>query len=58
MNYLNKFRGKNTPMPPKTKFSEVIFAWFGGFIAIALIGYLTQQYDSYLSWVRLVLRAS
>ncbi|MBN2815345.1 MAG: HPP family protein [Campylobacterales bacterium] len=46
MNYLNKFRGKNTPIPPRAKLSEIAFAWFGGFIAITLIGYLTQEYNN------------
>lgn len=48
MNYFQKFKGQNEVLPPKVNINDIVFAWFGGFIAIAIIGYLTQSYDSLL----------
>ena len=48
MEYLNKFRGQSAAMPPKTAMNEIVFAWLGGFFAIAVIGYLTHQYENLL----------
>lgn len=46
MNYLEKFKGQNASLPPKTSLNEVFFAFCGGFIAIAIIGYLTETYNN------------
>ena len=43
MDYFGKFKGRNAALPPKVAYGEIAFAWLGGFIVIALIGYLTQQ---------------
>ena len=48
MNYINKFKGKKENLPAKTNTKDIFFAWFGGFIAIAIIGYLTKTYDNLL----------
>jgi len=48
MHFFKKFRGQNAALPPKTSYREIAFAWLGGFIAIALIGYATQTYDNLL----------
>lgn len=44
-NYLQKFRGEKKAIGDKVPMSEIAFAWFGGFIAIALIGFLTQSLE-------------
>ncbi|MFA5215733.1 HPP family protein [Sulfuricurvum sp.] len=41
--YFQKFRGEHAPLATKANINEIAFAWGGGFIAIALIGYLTQS---------------
>jgi CBS-domain-containing membrane protein len=48
MKYFQKLKGQNTNLPPKAKVQEILFASFGGFIAIAIIGYLTNSYDNLL----------
>ena len=48
MNYFKKFKGQGESLPLKSPFSEIIFAWFGGFISIFIIGYLTKSYDNFL----------
>lgn len=48
MNYLKKFKGQGEKQPAKSNINEIIFAWFGGFISIAIIGYLTKSYDNLL----------
>jgi CBS-domain-containing membrane protein len=48
MSYISKFKGQGSALPPKAKISEILFAWFGGFIAIAIIGYLTKEYNNLL----------
>jgi len=35
-------------LPPKSSLGDILFAWIGGFIAIAIIGYLTKSYDNLL----------
>lgn len=40
--YFQKFRGEHVPLASKATLKEIAFAWGGGFIAIALIGFLTQ----------------
>ena len=47
-NYLKKFKGQNEQLVPKSTVSEIIFAFIGSFIAIALIGYFTKTYDNLL----------
>lgn len=42
--YLEKFRGEKLPLAPKAGIKEIMFAWGGGFIAIAMIGYLTHSF--------------
>lgn len=42
MRYLNKFKGQNAALPPRPAYKEILLAWIGGFLAIALIGYLTK----------------
>ena len=46
--YLKKFKGQNEKLVPKSTVSEIIFAFIGSFIAIALIGYFTKTYDNLL----------
>lgn len=41
--YFRKFRGEHAPLASKASFKDIAFAWGGGFIAIALIGFLTQS---------------
>lgn len=41
--YFQKFRGEQMPLAAKAGIKEIAFAWGGGFIAIALIGFLTQS---------------
>jgi CBS-domain-containing membrane protein len=48
MNYFQKFKGQNAHLPAKVKLQEILFASVGGFIAIAIIGYLTNSYDNLL----------
>jgi len=48
MNYFKKFKGQGEALPPKSAISEILFAWFGGFISILIIGYLTKSYDNLL----------
>ncbi len=48
MNYFQKFRGKNTELPQRMPLNDVLFAWLGGFIAIGVIGFLTQTYNNLL----------
>ena len=46
--YLKKFKGQNEQLVPKSSLNEIIFAFIGSFIAIALIGYFTKTYDNLL----------
>lgn len=46
MNYFKKFLGQNSQLPPKSSLNDILFAWIGGFIAIAIIGYLTKSYNN------------
>lgn len=46
MKYLEKFKSKGTNLPPKTALKDVVFAFIGGFIAIAIVGYLTKEYNN------------
>jgi CBS-domain-containing membrane protein len=48
MNYFRKLKGQGESLPPKSSISEIVLAWFGGFIAIVIIGYLTKNYDNLL----------
>ena len=48
MDYFKKFKGQGEVLPPKSPISEILFAWFGGFISILIIGYLTKSYDNLL----------
>ena len=48
MNYFQKFQGQGVALPPKSSVNDIIFAWVGGFITIAMIGYLTKNYDNLL----------
>ncbi len=46
MNYLKKIKGLREPLPAKSSYLEVFFVFFGGFIAIAIVGYLTNSYNN------------
>lgn len=48
MNYFKKFKGQGEALPLKSPINEIVFAWFGGFISIFIIGYLTKSYDHFL----------
>jgi len=48
MNYFEKFKGQDAELLPKSSIYEIAFAWFGGFISIFIIGYLTKSYDNLL----------
>ena len=48
MNYFKKFKGQGEAFPEKSPISEIVFAWFGGFILILIIGYLTKSCDNLL----------
>ena len=48
MDYFRKFNGQGEALPLKSPINEIVFAWFGGFISIAIIGYLTKSYDNLL----------
>lgn len=48
MNYIKKFKGQNVALPATTHIKEVLFAFLGGFIAISIIGYMTQSFDNLL----------
>ncbi len=48
MEYFKKFKGQGAALPQKVDAKEIAFAWIGGFLAIALIGYLTQSSHSLL----------
>ena len=41
--YFQKFKGEHAPLGNRIAYKEIAFAWCGGFIAIALIGFLTQS---------------
>ena len=43
--YFKKFRGERMSLPPSVPVKSIIFAWFGGLIAIAIIGFLTEAID-------------
>lgn len=47
-NYLKKFAGQNEKSAPIPSLKEIFFAFIGGFIAIATLGYLTKTYDNLL----------
>ena len=40
--YFEKFRGEGVDLPPKATIKSIIFAWFGGFIAISAVAILTN----------------
>ena len=40
--YFKKFRGERVSLPPSVPFKSIVFAWFGGLIAISTIGFLTK----------------
>ena len=46
--YLKKFKGQNEQLVPKSTLNEILFAFIGSFIAIAIIGYFTKTYDNLL----------
>lgn len=48
MNYLKKFKGQEEELPQKESYKNILFNFFGGFIAIASIGYLTKSFDNLL----------
>ncbi|PHS57074.1 MAG: HPP family protein [Sulfurimonas sp.] len=48
MSYFQKFKGQGASLPPKTNIKDVVFAFFGALISIAIIGYLTSSYDNLL----------
>lgn len=48
MNYFKKFQGQDVALPPKSSLGDILFVWIGGFIAIAIIGYLTKSYENLL----------
>lgn len=50
MSYFKKFKGQGEALPTKSPISEIAFAWFGGFISIFIIGYLTKSYDYGFFW--------
>ncbi|QKF72970.1 HPP family membrane protein [Aliarcobacter faecis] len=47
-NYLKKFAGQNEKSAPIPSLKKIFFAFIGGFIAIATLGYLTKTYDNLL----------
>lgn len=47
-NYIKKFAGQNEKSAPTPNLKEIFFAFIGGFIAIATLGYLTKTYDNLL----------
>lgn len=48
MKYLQKFKGKKESLPQKVSIKDILFAGIGGFIAIALIAYITRSSDNLL----------
>ncbi|MBI3874342.1 MAG: HPP family protein [Arcobacter sp.] len=48
MNYFQKFKGQGSQLPPQTKIKEILFVWFGSFVTIAFVGYLTSNYNNLL----------
>ena len=48
MSYFIKFLGKSEKLPPKADLKEIAFAFLGGFIAIAIVGFLTKEYNNLL----------
>lgn len=48
MNYFKKFCGQNKNTTASVNIKEIVFSWAGGFIAIALIGFLTKSFDTLL----------
>lgn len=45
MNYIKKFYGQTQNSTPSVALNEIAFAWIGGFIAICLVGYLTNSLE-------------
>lgn len=43
--YFQKFRGEHAPLTTKACLKDIVFAWGGGFTAIALIGFLTHTLE-------------
>jgi CBS-domain-containing membrane protein len=43
--YFQKFRGDHAPLATKATIKDIAFVWSGGFISIALIGFLTQSLE-------------
>jgi CBS-domain-containing membrane protein len=43
--YLRKMRG-SAACPPRPNHNHILYSWFGGFLGIALVGYLTYEFKS------------
>lgn len=48
MNYLKKFKGQGVALPNRVHIKEVLFAFIGGFVAISIIGYMTESFNNLL----------
>ena len=44
-NFFDKLRGDNTQLPPLPSRQNILLAWFGGFITIAVIAGLAQNFQ-------------
>jgi len=56
MEYFQKFKGQSTQLPPRAPLQQIAFAWLGGMLAIAAVGYLS--YATRQPWVMGSLGAS
>ncbi len=43
--FLRKFKGDGAPLPPRSSIRAIVFAWLGGFLAIASIAALTDFFS-------------
>lgn len=50
--FAQKFRGSH-PIPPRTEIMDILWSFAGGFIGIALVAFLTNNFKAHLLWAPL-----
>lgn len=49
---IEKFKGSH-PLPPRPEIKEILWSFAGGFLGIALVAYLTTNFNMHLLWAPL-----